>query len=458
MDANKDARFAWGEDLKNRQKVYYRAGKGKDWELVNDEHTSGRRLYPQHFAPDGSKVYVQVTEKTGPDSMQTWDVATRKLTPLVRDDDTDPQGLLLSADGRTPYAVFFMDGLPRAHVFAPEVPEAKLRATLAQSFPGHWVTITSYTKDEQKLVFRVASDRNPGEFYLFDRGAKKATYLLSRAEWIDPEQMAEMKPIKYVARDGRTIHGYLTLPRGMDKNLPLILNPHGGPIGVSEAWGYNSEVQLFANRGYAVLQIDYRGSGNHGDEFMKAGYRKWGTGMIDDMTDAVAWAVKQGYVDKDRVCIYGASYGGYAAAQAVVREPDLYKCAVGYVGVYDLPMMYTRGDVRNRDAGTNYLEEAMGTGREFLVANSPARNADKIKVPVFLIAGKEDFRAHPDHSRAMRDALQKVGKLHEYIEKEYEGHGFFKEENNRELYTKMVAFFDKYTGNTAGQAAAVAGQ
>lgn len=458
VDHEQRPRFAWGEGTDTRQRVYYRTAKGGDWELINDENKGGLRMQPLAFSRDGNTVYLQVTEASGPDGLYAWDVATRERKLVARDDATDPMGVALSFDGKEPYAVVFMDGKPRLETLAAKSPELALRKALSASFPDSWVSFTSATHDQSKVVVRVASDRNPGEYYLFDRNTKKATYLLSSREWVEPERMAEMKPIEYTARDGMVIHGYLTLPPGSDgRNLPLILNPHGGPIGPFDSWAYNWEVQLFASRGYAVLQVNYRGSGNYGNSFKHAGYREWGGKMIDDMTDGVAWVVKQGIADKDRVCIYGASYGGYAAAQAAVREPDLYQCAVGYVGVYDLPMMFTYGDIPDRDSGKTFLSEAMGGGTDFLVASSPSRHAAEIKAPMFLIVGNDDVRAHPKHSRTMRDALEKAGKTVEWMEKDYEGHGYFKEENNRELYTRMLAFFDRYIGAGAKGASAVAG-
>ena len=176
-------------------------------------------------------------------------------------------------------------------------------------------------------------------------------------DWIKPEEMSPMKPIVVKARDGLPLHGYITIPKNSNgKNLPLIINPHGGPHGPRDEWGFNPEVQLFANRGYAVLQINYRCSCGYGNAFEGMGYRKWGTTMQDDLTDSVKWAIAQGIADPDRVCIYGASYGGYAALMSVVREPDLYRCTVGYVGVYDLDAQRD-ADFMGHESGRNYLKD-----------------------------------------------------------------------------------------------------
>jgi dipeptidyl aminopeptidase/acylaminoacyl peptidase len=313
----------------------------------------------------------------------------------------------------------------------------------------------TFTKDGSEAVFRVSSDRNPGEFYLLDKN-KKATYLMATREWIKLEQMAEMRPISLTARDGLEIRGYLTVPKGSDgKNLPLIVHPHGGPFGPFDDWGFDPEVQMLANHGYAVMQLNFRGSGNYGREFERSGYQQWGGTMQDDLTDATLWAIKEGIADQDRICIYGASYGAYASAMGIAKEPDLYKCAVGYVGVYDMALMYNRGDIRERDSGVNFLKEALGTGSNKLAAASPTKMADRIKAPIFIVSGGEDQRAPKAHSEALRDALKKAGKPYEWMVAEHEGHGFFKEETNLELYTRMLAFFDKYIGTPAAKPAVV---
>jgi dipeptidyl aminopeptidase/acylaminoacyl peptidase len=450
-DHDGKARFAWGDTIDLKQRVFYRAAAGGEWEVVNDEAASNQRWTPLAFSKDGARVYLQASQPTGPDAIESMDIATRERTRVARDDNVDPMGLLFAFDRIEPIGVAYMDGLPRTEYFDIEQPDIAVRRSLEASFKGQWLSINSATRDQRKLVLRVRSDRNPGEFFLFDRDERKATYLLSTREWIEPDKMAPMKPISYTARDGLVIHGYLTLPPGSDgKKLPLVINPHGGPIGPFDAWGFNADVQILAQHGYAVLQVNFRGSGNYGDAFTRAGYRQWGGGMIDDMSDGVDWAIAQGIADPARVCIYGASYGGYAAAMSLVREPQRYQCGVGYVGVYDMPMMYTRGDIPDRDAGKNFLAETLGSGQDGLKAISPVHQVAKIEDPIFIIVGNDDFRAHPDHSRALRRALADAGKPHEWMERDFEGHGYFKVENNRALYTQMLAFLDRYIGPKAG--------
>ncbi len=220
-----------------------------------------------------------------------------------------------------------------------------LHKLLVKAFKGQDVFITSHTKDGKKLLVRVSGDTNPGEYYLFDTETKKADFFWANLSWIDPRQMAAMENIKLKARDGVDLHGLLTLPNNVNNNSPLIVVPHGGPHGVRDHWDFNQETQLLASRGYAVLQVNFRGSGGYGQAFERKGYREWGGEMINDIIDATQWAAKRPDIDGQRICIYGASYGGYAAMMSAIRDPELYKCVIGYVGVYDLNVMYSDGDI-----------------------------------------------------------------------------------------------------------------
>jgi dipeptidyl aminopeptidase/acylaminoacyl peptidase len=295
----------------------------------------------------------------------------------------------------------------------------------------------------------VASDRNPGDYYLFNLKAKNASMLISQRDWINPERMATTRGFHFTARDGLRIDGLLTLPPGSDgKNLPMVVNPHGGPFGIQDVWGYSGEVQLLANAGYAVLQVNYRGSGGFGEAFEHAGYKQWGRAMQDDLTDATRWAIQQGIADSKRICIYGASYGGYASLEGVAKEPDLYRCAVGYVGVYDMPMMYHDGDIPERLFGRNFLKETLGEDK--LEEISPDMHADRIKAPVLLTAGGADERAPIEQSKRMEQALRNAGKPVETLYYPEEAHGFYKMEHRQELYTRLLAFLRANIGPGIG--------
>ena len=220
----------------------------------------------------------------------------------------------------------------------------KVRASLMRAFPGSNVRITSTTADGSLAIVFVDSDVNPGDYYLFDTKTMRAEFLRATRTWIDPRQMRPRKPIEVTARDGVKLHGYLTQPAGTGPQ-PLVVLPHGGPHGIRDTWEFDWEAQLLASRGYAVLQINFRGSAGYGMDFETAGYRQWGAGMQDDVTDATRWAIEQKVTEPNRICIFGGSYGAFAALMGAAREPDLYRCAVGYAGIYDLELMLSSADI-----------------------------------------------------------------------------------------------------------------
>ncbi len=438
-------RFASGAGDDNRIKTYYRDGADGKWELINDEKTSGHIVSSAGFTADNKTAYLEVEETGAPDGIYAFDTATRKQEIVYRDDNTSPSRFLYSPEDGSIYGAVFQDGKPRVQYLDPDNPYAKQLRALQANFKDAMVVPTSYTKDGSIGLYVVYSDRIPSDYYLFDRKANKATYVASNRNWFKPEMLSEQRPVSLKARDGLPLEGLLTIPRGSDgKNLPLVVHPHGGPFGPSDAWGYDMDDQLLASRGYAVLQLNFRGSGGYGRDFQHAGYKQWGRTMQDDLTDATRWAIDQGIANRDRVCIYGASYGGYASLMAVAKEPDLYRCAIGYVGVYDLPMMYHEGDIPERRSGENFLKETLG--EEGLDTISPTKLAARIKVPVMMVAGYEDRRAPRQHTEEMRDALLHAGKQVDAKIYPGEGHGFYTEADRTDLYTRMLAFLDRYIG------------
>ncbi len=441
-------RFATGAGDDRRVKTYYRADGDAKWELINDEARSELAMEPVGFSADGKTAYLQAEETEGPDGIYAFDTATRKRELLYRDDNTSPANYLHSPDDGAVYAALFDDGKPRVEYLDPDNRYAKQLRNIQASIKDAMVLPASYTKDGSLALYRMYSDRIPSDFYLFDRNANRVSYIASRASWFKPEMLSEMRPVSFKARDGLPLEGFLTLPRGSDgKNLPLVLNPHGGPFGPYDQWGYNPEIQLLASRGYAVLQVNFRGSGNYGRAFQHAGFKQWGGTMQDDLTDATKWAIAQGIANPNRICIYGASYGGYAALEGVAKEPTLYRCAIGYVGVYDMPTMYHVGDIQDSKSGQNFLKEELGEDK--LDAISPTHLASRIVVPVMMVAGREDVRAPAKHTEMMRDALQKAGKQVDAKIYAGEGHGFYTEADRTDLYTRMLAFLDRYIGTGA---------
>lgn len=453
VDHDRKPRFVYGEMNDGRNVTYRRDG--ERWNLVHESERNGASYRPLGFSGDNKNVYMAKGIEGKPETVVLLDMETRAEKPLSSNGTVSPSGYLWSSDRKTLLAVSYEDGVPYWDFIDTQHPESKAYAGLVKAFPGKAVNFLRPSDDGRYLPMAVYSDLAPMELYLFDRETAKAKFLASSMDWIKPEEMSPMKPVSVKTRDGLVIHGYLTLPKGSDgKNLPLIINPHGGPHGPRDEWGFNPEVQLFANRGYAVLQMNYRGSGGYGNAFEGMGYRKWGTTMQDDLTDSVRWAIGQGIADQNRICIYGASYGGYAALMSVVREPDLYKCTVGYVGVYDLDAQRD-ADFMASESGRNYLKDAYPVDKSERMAQSPAYGVERIKVPILLVHGEKDVRVPIRNMNFLISQLAKAGKApEEVIVEKKEAHGFRDLENQVNLYTRMLAFFDKHIGPKSATAQA----
>ncbi|GAB3747462.1 alpha/beta hydrolase family protein [Lysobacter olei] len=457
-DNTGEVRFAVGAGVDNRQKLYYRSGRSVEWTLLNDESQAGLKQYPIGFSADNAVAYLEVERSSGPNVVMAFDVASGKSTELLRDDNVDPAHYLYLPYTNTPFGVLYQDGRPRLAFFDEKHPRARLYRSLEAAFAPEPVLITSQTADGSTALIQTWSDRNPGDFFLFDLIGKKASHLISRRTWFNPDESAEMRPVTIKARDGLELAGYVTYPKGKpETGLPMVVMPHGGPFGIRDTWSFDDDAQMLAAAGYAVLQVNFRGSGGYGKAFVDAGAREWGGRMQDDLTDATRWAISQRIADAGRICVYGASYGAYAALMGVAKEPDLYRCAVGYIGVYDLPTMHTDGDVQRRGSGETFLKEWLGP-REELGAVSPNRMADRIKVPVFLAAGGEDERAPIAHTKMMEQALRKAGGSVQTLYFPNEGHGFYVPANREAYYTQLLRFLaDSLGGKLASANGAEAG-
>lgn len=447
VDHQGNVRYSFGV-MNDGSDAAYRKD-GENWSLVEKSAPfAGLSFQPVGFSADNEQAFVLKSSRGGAQSLWLIDPVTGEGKEVSRNGTVDASRLLWSSDRKTLLAVRYDDGVPYWDFIAPEHPETALFAGLVKAFPGKVVAFSGISDDGNRVLMHVYSDRDPGQVYLFDRKAGQARFLLSSRDWIKPDEMSSMKPVKVKTRDGLVIHGYLTIPAGSDgKGLPLIVHPHGGPHGIRDDWGFNPEVQLLANRGYAVLQMNYRGSGGYGTRFGAAGYRKWGTTMQDDLTDSVRWAVDQGIADPSRVCIYGASYGGYAALMSAVREPDLYRCSVGYVGVYDLDVQRRDSDTAQYEYGRSYLNLVYPESVAERQAQSPVYGVDRIKAAIMLVHGAKDERVPIKHMHELVDRMAAVGKKPEQIVVEKkEAHGFRDIDNNVNLYTKMLAFFDRHIG------------
>ena len=448
VDHDGDVRGAYSVNgLKG--KFHYKEKGEEKFRTLREFNIHDEGISPLAFDFDNKTMYVSSNIGRDRGAIYKYDPQTDKLGEMIYGHDVvDVSGLMMSRHQQKLLGVSYNYEYPETVYF--DEPTKKMMDMLKQAFPGKRVSLSSTTRDESMSIVSVFDDNDPGNYYLFDRKNNKVSFLLSRMPNLKPEVLSEMKPFKFTSRDGMLIHGYLTIPKESNgKNLPLIINPHGGPFGVRDSWGYNPEHQFFASRGYATVQVNYRGSGGYGRSFEQAGYGgKWGAEMQHDLTDAVKHLIKEGIADPKKVCIYGASYGGYATMAGLTFTPDLYQCGINYVGVTDVGMLFTTMP-KHWEPLKEVMKVQIGDpeDKELMNRMSPLAHVDKIKAPLMIVHGAKDPRVVKKHATELRDALEDRGiKLtdDEWIMKLNEGHGFRKEENRIELYQKMEKFLAKY--------------
>ena len=443
-DQSGSLKLVSGITAQRYSQLFYRPVSSGEWIKINDEKESGRIIEPLTYSEDNKQIYAVVSDTKSPDYLVLLNPDTKAEKLIYRPEVADIGGLYLTANKKDAYALGTYDDRGGYVFLKTDSPEAKLTKEMMQQFPGELVIANSFSSDGKFATLMVTSDVNPGEYYLFDRDNKKVQRIFKSRPKIDINQSASVEPIELKARDGLMLHGWLTRPNNANAKTPLVVLPHGGPYGIVDRWGYDGETQLLASRGYAVLQINFRGSAGYGMAFAKAGLGEWGMKMQTDITDATQWLIAQGKVDGSKICIYGASYGAYAAMMAVATEPSLFRCAIGYSGVYDLKIMQSKGDIDDTAYGRNYLENLFPNDDSWLKQHSPTNLAAQIKVPILLIHGGADRRTPLAHATAMRKALKQAGNEPEWIYKANEGHGFYDEKNSLEAYQAILNFLDKY--------------
>ncbi len=364
---------------------------------------------------------------------------------LAQQEQSDISGVLLSKYREVIEGAVFVTDKVRFSFFDSE--RLKIQQFLESQFPDYEVFITDSSKDESRVLVKITSDRCSGTQYLYDKTSGQLSKLADFTPWLNTEHMASMQPIQYQSRDGRTIHGYLTLPVGVDpKLLPIVVNPHGGPW-ARDLWGYNPSVQFLANRGYGVLQMNFRGSLTYGRDFWEAGFKQWGRGtMQHDITDGVQWLIQEGIADPQRIAIYGGSYGGYATLAGLTFTPDLYTAGISYVGPSNLFTLFT-SIPPYWEPIRQVMYEQIGnpdTEKDFVESISPFFFADAIKVPLLVVQGANDPRVKKAESDQIVQALRQRHIAVPYMVKDNEGHGFRNQENQFDFYRVMEAFLSQH--------------
>jgi dipeptidyl aminopeptidase/acylaminoacyl peptidase len=446
------ARVAFGT-REEKGIVYYRESASAPWRLLKDFNIwKGEGFEPVAFGPDGS---LYVTSYVGDKkALYRYDFAKNTVEqPFLfghKDYDIDP-GFVVDRAKRRILGIRYQADAMGTHWFDPGLQAAQ--AVVDQALPGRVNELRpAEAETAQRVLVASYSDVEPPSYYLYDAAGKRLEKIASSRKWIDPADMASIRLFRYPARDGLSIPAQLTVPKGANpKKLPLVVMVHGGPYMRGLHWAWDPQTQFLASRGYAVLEMDFRGSQGYGFEHFKKGWKQWGLAMQDDVADGVRFLVKEGTVDPKRVCIAGGSYGGYATVMGLIKDPDLYKCGISWVGVTDIRLMYSVGwsDFAESDWQAYGMPNLVGdlkTDAAQLKATSAVENADKLKQPLILAYGGADRRVPYEHGIQLRNALKPHNPNVEYIEYGEEGHGWNKLETNKDFWTRVEAFLNKHIG------------
>ena len=448
-DEDMAPRFVQGVDDDNQQVFSYRPRDSRDWQDL--EMPFGDRAEVLGFEP-GSDTLRVIGSHGGDKAIRgfyLFEPSSGKVELVYAAADTDVEWAYTDDDD----AVYGVQINRHYREFVPlntDHPLTKVKLALQSNFPSHNVSLVSKTDDNQQFVVSLSAADDPPSFYLFNVGTGSLRFLMHVYPEVEGTLLAQTEGISFAARDGQIIHGYLTTPPIGEAPFPMIVHPHGGPH-ARDGWGYDFYVQSMATRGYAVLQVNFRGSTGFGDAFMEAGYGEWGRVTQQDIVDGTRWAIADGVADPARIGIYGASFGGYSAFQAPLVAPGLFRAAIGYVGVYDLDLLYNSGDIPTVRWGAAYLDTTLPSDAKDREEQSPARRADELDLALFIVHGKDDFRAAYEHAEVMRDALDEAGKSYEWLVKDKEEHGFYTPENTVELFERVERFFDQHLSVTADE-------
>ena len=420
--------------------ILYRPDEKSEFKKVLETNFKDE-LRPLFFTFDNKNIYALSNINRDKFQVVIFDVQNGKeLEVIYKTDKADVAGIGHSGKRKVLTTAYYFFDKKYYHFF--DKGTEKVFKNLKEKIGDYDISVESKTKDESKFIIKTSSDRMQGKYFFYDAKADKLEEIHRVAAWLKEEELAKMKPISYKSRDGLTINGYLTLPVGVDaKNLPVIVNPHGGPWS-RDYWQFKAEIQFLANRGYAVLQMNFRGSVGYGKDFWQKSFKQWGRTMQNDISDGVEWLIKEGIADPKRVAIYGGSYGGYATLAGMTFTPELYACGIDYCGVSNIFTFYS-SIPDYWEAYRGMLYEMAGnpkTDSLLLREVSPLFHVEKIKAPMLIAQGANDPRVKKAESDQMVEALQKAGIKVTYIVKDNEGHGFKNEKNKFDFYEEVEKF------------------
>lgn len=461
LDRNRVARVAIASVKdSNIQVVHFRESEAAPWRALYEvDGILGVGNIPVAFDDDNVHLLVQSNVDADAAGVYRYDPRSNQRGDKIASHpryDMEAGAVLLDPKSRE-IVGYGVDGAMPETVWVDPV-YARRQKTLDQALPNRINSFTT-TPDGKKLVVASYSDREPLRWYLLDEARLAMEELFASKPWLGPDKLVEQRPFFYKTRDGLEILGYYFLPRTYKSGdrLPTVVHIHGGPWVRADSWGGGfgvTEAQLLASRGYAVIVPNFRGTPGFGRKIFGSHVRQFGKAMQDDIEDATDWAVQQGFADAGRICLSGASYGGYSTLMGLAKTPDKYKCGIAGLAVTDLAMLMTStsGDIPYSESALQYWKHTAGDpdkDRAALRAVSPAYLAEKIKAPVLMYSGTDDIRVPLEQPQAMRKALEAQGRKVVWIAKKDEGHGFGKLENNVDLYTQILDFLNQHIGDGA---------
>lgn len=445
-DAQFQVRAAVAANPDGSLSLLYRENHEAQWQtLQNWAMEDSLNSSPSHFSKDGQSLYLLDSSGANAARLIRLDLASGEREVLAEDQQYDVSGFFVDQDSYEVLAVSFMRARNEWQVLNPKV---QADFDFLRGFSSGDFEVINRDDANQSWLIAYEYDDGPMAYYALERSSHSMTFLFEHQPALKEYTLAEMEPISFTARDGLTVHGYISYPKGLEReNLPLVLNVHGGPWW-RDTWGFHPEAQWLANRGYACLQVNYRGSTGYGKAFLNAGDREWAGKMHDDLLDAVEWAVSEGGIDRHRVAIYGGSYGGYAALVGATFTPEVFRCAVDMVGPSSLitliesfpPYWSTMLDNFKRRVGDPETE------MEFLKSRSPLFKVDHIQIPLLIAQGANDPRVTVREAEQIVAALKEKGLDHEYLLFEDEGHGLAKPQNRMRFYAAVEGFLASHLG------------
>ena len=436
-DQNGEIKLAYATDS-HREKYLFRKDPKGGWSEISNI-SFGRNFHVLSVVDD--EFYAFNNHKNNTTGLYKYNLNTGSETLLFRDKQLDISQAIIDRRSNHVIALKTYPDYPAYQLLHPSAEASKSFKYLAEKFLGASISLASQSANGKQWLARVSTDTSPGTYILYNTQSKQLRPLLTMAKHLNPSDMSMMEPFSFTSSDDQKIRGYITYPKNSQKTKhPLVVLVHGGPHGVRDIWTFNKEVQLLASQGFAVIQVNFRGSGGYGQKFMKAGFLNWGTKIQQDIYEAAQWAIQQDKVDAQKVCIMGASFGGYSAVQSMIKYPDFYNCAVANVGVYDLNLLDKEGVYKNSYASRLTFRDYVGTDPKRLNEQSPVFHTDKIKGPILIAHGVRDEIAPIEHAEALKQAMDDNNKKYEWLVFKNEEHGLRSLEKRSRYYKKLIAF------------------